>query len=467
MAALSVSAALAAASLLSVDAAQAQSFTWGGTGTTNTGNYNLGTEWGNPPVGAPPVSAGRSAVFDATGSATVNVSSGPVTPDSWTFNATSQNYTISGAAVNFSLAGASGGVIDNASSGQTISIANNIGEAVAGVQVQQLGNGTLILSGTNSYTGGTTISGGGTVQVTNNSAVGTGAVTLDNGQFQAGANLTVGNNFKINNTPAGSAIDANGYALTISGNIADGSGGPGKLTVLDTFGGGVVILTGNNTYSGGTDICFCGTLQLGTIAKMGSIVGAVINEGQFNIVNANTAGITAINNDGGLIRVFNTNTFATPTVTNQNGGGMVFFDQSNAGGATILNRTGGVTIFNDTSSAMNAAITNNATGGLVFTNLATAGNATITTKSGALTQFFDNSTGGNAKFFTNGTGLVDFSGSLGPNGDGRITVGSIAGSGFYDIGGGNTLVVGGNNLSTVVSGGIADSCGCGPGSGSL
>src|SRR5664280_327589 len=72
--------------------------------TTNTGNYNLGTEWGNPPAGAPPVTAGQSAVFDATGSATVNVTAGPITPGSWTFNANSQSYVISGAAVNFGVA---------------------------------------------------------------------------------------------------------------------------------------------------------------------------------------------------------------------------------------------------------------------------------------------------------------------------------------------------------------------------
>ena len=83
--------------------------------------------------------------------------------------------------------------------------------------------------------------------------------------------------------------------------------------------------------------------------------------------------------------------------------------------------------------------------------------------------FFDNSNGGNAQFITNGTGYVDFSGSIGPNGDGRITAGSIAGSGTYYIGAGNTLIVGGNNLSTEVSGVIADSirAAAAPGPGAL
>ncbi|HEX7565941.1 MAG TPA: hypothetical protein VF396_22255 [Bradyrhizobium sp.] len=70
---------VAAASLLSVTSAQAQSFTWVGTGsTTNTGEYTLGTNWANPPVGAPPIAAGQSAIFDTTGSTTVTVTSGPI-----------------------------------------------------------------------------------------------------------------------------------------------------------------------------------------------------------------------------------------------------------------------------------------------------------------------------------------------------------------------------------------------------
>ena len=101
--------AVLAAAILVMPAAQAQSYTWGGVGsTTTTTDYNLGTNWANPPAGAPPVAAGQSAMFDATGSATVVVTAGPIAPDSWTFNANSQSYTISGAAVNFSLAGAGG-----------------------------------------------------------------------------------------------------------------------------------------------------------------------------------------------------------------------------------------------------------------------------------------------------------------------------------------------------------------------
>ncbi len=522
---------LAIASLASITVAGAQNFTWSGAST----DYNSGANWA--PTTAP-INVGQSAIFDVAGSIPVSVSAGPIAPNSWTFNANSQAFMISGAAVNFSLAGASGGVIDNASSGQSIEILNNVGGS--GVQVQLLGNSVLTIFGNNTYSGGTTVSGFGTLSVVSNQALGTGTVTLDNGQLQAAApNLMLSNNFKINGTPAGSVIETVSWDVTISGNITDGSGGAGKLTV-ESFSSGAVILTGTNTYTGGTLICTCGTLQLGDATHTGSIIGDITNEGRFNIVNANTAGITSITTDGGLTSFFGGNTAGTATLVNQNTGATRFFDVSSAGSANITNRTGGVTLFGspggtdtstagsaiidnnsggtifnamtnagtahitnhngggaefgdsanagsativnnrngftyfghsggtDTPTAGHAMITNNSGGETDFNAFSTAGNAVITTNAGGKTHFFDNSTGGNAQFITNGAGYVDFSGSIGPNGDSRITAGSIAGSGTYYIGAGHALVVGSNNLSTEVSGVIADFfCGCSPGPGSL
>ena len=96
---------------------------------------------------------------------------------------------------------------------------------------------------------------------------------------------------------------------------------------------------------------------------------------------------------------------------------------------------------------------------MAFSNQSTAGNAFITTNNNSATLFFNRSDGGTARFETEAGSIVDFSGTRGPNADGKINAGSIAGAGDYFIGGGNTLSVGGNNLSTEVSGIIADSCG--------
>ncbi|WP_375779737.1 autotransporter domain-containing protein [Bradyrhizobium sp. ma5] len=478
---------------------------------------------------------------------------------------------------------------------------NTMSGAISGAgDIVLNGGGTLVLSGTNTYRGGTTICGTacgvaggssvlqvdvdtvGTPGAIVSSAIGTGLLTFDGGTLQAGGNYTIANNAQIN--AAGGSIDANGYTFTYSGNIA----GTGGLLVLDASGGlGRVVLTGTNTYTGGTTICNCATLQLGDASHTASIVGEVVVDGKFDIVNANTAGITTIVNDGfngvATTTFYNSTTASTATIINQNfgitefrdnstagnasvsnsnsaltifrdgssagnatfdnssrgtvvfgdalgppggsdtstagkavfnnhdGGGVVFLGHTNAGQATITNgNNGGSTQFFEFSSAAsammttsatgyigffqsstaanatidnsgltyfgtsggateaptagNATITNRSGGALIFAAYATAGNATITTESGASVKFVDNTTGGTAQFITQGTGYVDFGSSLGPNGDGRITAGSIAGSGTYYIGGGNTLAVGGNNLSTVVSGVIADSnpCGCGP-----
>src|SRR4029077_16945900 len=113
----------------------------------------------------------------------------------------------------------------------------------------QAGTGTLVLAGTNSYTGGTTISAG-TLQIgnggTNGSIVGDVA---DSGtlSFDRADNVTF----------AGSVF------------------GSGSLSQVGTA---TLILTGTNTYIGGTTIN-AGTLQIGNGATTGSIVGDVTDNG--------------------------------------------------------------------------------------------------------------------------------------------------------------------------------------------
>ena len=132
---------------------------------------------------------------------------------------------------------------------------------------------------------------GATVQVTNNSSVGTGTVTLEESLFIAEgvSDLTFANNFKLNTGANGSAIDANGVTLTIGGVISNGNGA-GKLTIDDFSGGcGKVVFLGANTYTGDTTICACATLQLGDATHTSAISGRVFNEGYLDIVNANTS----------------------------------------------------------------------------------------------------------------------------------------------------------------------------------
>jgi outer membrane autotransporter protein len=177
---------------------------------------------------------------------------------------------------------------------------------------------------------------------------------------------------------------------------------------------------------------------------------------------ANNAAPTsvAISNDASINTIqftaaapaFDFTTSGTGITFDVNGAGIV---NNSAFAPTFINNDN--LNFNNASSAGNAVIVNNNGAVLSFNNNSTAANAIITTNDGALTQFNDNSTGGNAQFITNAGGVVDFSNTSGPNGDGNISAGSIAGAGNYYLGS-NLLTVGGNNLSTTVSGVISD-CG--------
>ena len=510
------------------------------------------------------INAGTLQVAEGSTGDSSSVGVGDVTLSGGTFQADGSSDLTFGN--NFKI-NTRGGAVDNSGTILTLSgvISNGNGTTGALQLTDSIGLGTTVLSGANTYSGGTTVVAT-TVQVTNStpgvsSSVGTGAVTLDAALFQADglSNLTFSNNFTINNSfSIGSAFDNAGTTLTLSGVIGNGTVDiNGRFGSVTFTGLGTTILTGNNTYTGGTTICNCATLQLGDATHTAGLAGAVTNEGTFLIVNANTSAITTIDNlsfgpvefrrtssasnatinnnisastkffnsstagnatinnlagmgigvvefntlskagtatinnagnswvvfndrttledakivnsDGGLVLFSSQSTAGTAlaSIINNDGGQVHFLDRSKAGSATITNNDFGVLDFNGRSSADNAIIVNSSFFGMAFLNQSTAGNAFITTNNNSATLFFNRSDGGTARFETEAGSFVDFSGSRGPNADGKINAGSIAGAGDYFIGNGNTLSVGGNNLSTEVSGVIADSCGCNPGPGAL
>ena len=111
----------------------------------------------------------------------------------------------------------------------------------------QTGAGTTLLSGSNSYSGGSTVSSG-TLQVGNANALGTGGLIVNGGILDLnGNNVSVpafsGAGGAITNTLSGTstltATIASGTS-TYAGNIADGTGG----VALTKAGAGKLLLTG-------------------------------------------------------------------------------------------------------------------------------------------------------------------------------------------------------------------------------
>ena len=185
------------------------------------------------------------------------------------------------------------------------------------------------------------------------------------------------------------------------------------------------------------------------ITNNGTGTIAVTNNGNVNFFGSSTAGpatTTITNGSSGYLRFYDTSTAGGANITNNNY--MWLYGNSTAGSATITNNFG-LTFFNS-STAGNANITNNSY--LYFQNSSTAGSANVT-NTGTL-RFYNNSTGGSAAIITGAGATTDFSTSTGPNGDGKLSAGSIAGGGSYMLGS-NQLTVGSNGLSTEVTGVIS------------
>ena len=137
------------------------------------------------------------------------------------------------------------------------------------------GAGNLILSGTNTYTGGTTISNG-TVSIGADPNLGSapavttaGSIVLSGGTLSASAAMTLDSKRGIAVVGTGTLDLAAGKTLTYNGIIANGSGS-GGLTKTNTTG--MLLLGGANTYSGDTTISG-GTLQLGIATAIPSGTG--------------------------------------------------------------------------------------------------------------------------------------------------------------------------------------------------
>jgi autotransporter-associated beta strand protein len=399
----------------------------------NTGaNSSLGTN-GTITIGG----SGNSGTLTWTGTTettdkifSMGGSSGNATISASTVNQTltiSQNLLISGNGTKSLILTGAGNIAFNGS------IPNGTSPNTSVISVTKSGAGTATLNGTNSYTGGTTITSG-TLQFNNSSALGTGAVSLT-GTLSALANATLTNNITV--ATAGTLRVGTGNTFTSSGVIS----GNGSITknsqgTLDlssatssSFSGGMkiddgtVVVSAIGNSGSNSALGTNGTIQLGAGTSVGGIrwVGTADETTNkvidFKSTTSTSSGGTITANGTGLALTFTSNTTATgignKTFTLR-GDGNINFNGVIANGvnATISltkSDTGTVTLGAANTYTGNTLVNT----GTLLVNGSTSANSTVTVSSGA-------TLGGSG--IINGAVLVN--GTLSPGAAATVTLGS-------------------------------------------
>ena len=309
--------------------------------------------------------------------------------------------------------------------GSTISLAGNLTVINAGPltiasvlvgtgNLTKTGAGRLTLSGTNTLSGALSVTGGTLAFGTNGNLSSTSGLTLDGGTLaNTATGLTFGKGITLGS--GGGTVDFSGGGnLTLSGVIS----GSGSLIITSTNGGINLILSGNNTHTGGT-----------------TLVGGIL---QFNHDNAAGTGILTIN--GGKVRAsaartINNDLVLGGTLTMAGSYAMTFTGDVDLGGA---NRT----IDNSISSALtfsgvisNGSLTiggSSNTGAVILSGNNTYTNTTITGSSNNGNKNTLSVTGdanlGTGTVTLNGTGaILEVTGSA-VTIDNAVAVGSSGGT---------------------------------------
>ncbi|HEY5314077.1 MAG TPA: autotransporter-associated beta strand repeat-containing protein, partial [Pirellulales bacterium] len=176
-----------------------------------------------------------------------------------------------------------------------------------------------------------------------------GTATINAGTLEATASINSSRNFALGSSTSTILVDS-GLTYTISGVIADGA----SAGTLNATGAGTLVLTGTNSYSGGTSIS-AGTLIISSDSNLGNPSGNITMSG-FSTLEANgtfstnrsltsTAGFSTIDVPG-------SNVFTMNGVVNVTSG---FFNKTDSG-TLVLTNANNATSFNSFVNIDNGTI---------------------------------------------------------------------------------------------------------------
>jgi fibronectin-binding autotransporter adhesin len=322
--------------------------TW--SGLDNTGNWSDNANW----VGGVAPLPGDSVAFgSATGTVLPLVMDQSFSLGSVTFNSGAAAFTITNASTQ--VLTLSAGITNNAANAQVLNMpvalatsqtmaaaSGNLalGSVVSGSgsALTNTGSKALILSGANTYAGGTVVSG--TVVMGNNTALGSGVVTLSGGSVSnsAGASRTLANAISLSSS--GTFGVGAGDTLSLTGLISGGS--------FTETGSGHLFVNHANSFSSGATIN-SGTLVFANNSALGSGLVTVTGSG-------------AISNSAGSARVL-----ANPLNLIGSAGFQVGTNDTLSLSGLITN-VGGLNISGTGTLTIGGSVPNTYSGGTVLNN---------------------------------------------------------------------------------------------------
>ena len=348
-----------------------------------------------------------AGVISGTGTLTENGTTGTVLTLSGA-NTYSGTTTITSGTLEFT--GGTAGMTGNVTNNSALSFNQTANSSLSGIisgsgTVTQNGTATLTFSGANTYTGGTTLNGGTLALSGSGSIADSSAVVVNSGAILDISGTSTG--ATVNILSGGGGINLGSQTLTVNsttGNTPIFSGaisGAGGVTLT---GGGYFELSGNNTYTGVTDIT-AGTLldssanslvdssvDIGASGRLqitttnGAAVGGLTGSGTLILP---SSGALTINVSGGITDTFSgtmENDISINSGIDKTGAGTLILSGTNLGffGPGDLNAVSGGTLVLENSNALPQAALALNTGiletGLVYTGGASGTNFTIDTQ---------------------------------------------------------------------------------------
>jgi len=462
----------------------------------STGNDTTVTATGIVPA----ASTTNSLRFNAAGATTLTLSgvntltSGGILVTSAVGSATT---TITGGTIE----GAAGAdlILNQYNTGGTLTIASVIADNTSATALTQAGPGTVVLSGTNTYTGANYLNGGITKVSAdlNLGAAPASAVTdvvFNGGTLQYGGGFTLSTKRNITINSGGGTIDTNGNSVTV-GSVISGSG------ALVRKGNGDLILTGTNTFSGGLimnastgDVRVNNASALGTgpVSVIGSstlatsngsaavtlanpiaintgvtlsvdsgyatvtLGGVISGAGSFKTTSSGTTVFTAANTYTGTTTIGNGDTLQLGTGATNGTVGTGAVTISNSAATLAFNRTNSLTLGNAISNPGIIAVNN--TGSLTLTGTLTGAGSLVLNNPGALTVSGDAS-GFTGKATVNvGSLTLDYS-TVNTSKLGDSSVLTLGNAALVLNGGSHTEAVGSTTLTAATSSSISQTNG--------